>query len=166
MRNREGFSVVELLIVLAIIAIITAIVVPSMLTAKWAANESGAIQGCRTLGSAESAYAAVNHGQYASLEELISGKYLDARFGKTFNGYSYGPGPVQGAIGAGNPPGGFGFNATPVGFGGRHTFGIGTDQIVRYLGTVQGAEAPSGMNPGDPITREALPATPSGTRTP
>jgi competence protein ComGC len=157
---------VELLIVMAIVAIIAAIVVPSMLTSKWAANETGAIQGCRTLGSAESAYAAVNGGQFASLETLVSGGFLDSRYSKVFNGYAYGPGPVAGALGASTPPAGYGFTAAPVGFGGRHTFGIGTDQIVRYLATIQGAEVPSGMNPGDPITREATASPASGTRTP
>ena len=53
MKNEQGFSLIELLIVVAIIAIIAAIAVPSMIQARMAANEAGAIQGCRTVGSAE-----------------------------------------------------------------------------------------------------------------
>jgi len=55
------------LIVVAIIAIIAAIAVPSMLTSRMAANEAGAIQGCRTIGSAEVAYSAVNNQTYTDL---------------------------------------------------------------------------------------------------
>ena len=58
MKNEQGFSLVELLIVVAIIAIIAAIAVPSLLTSRQAANEAAGIQGLRTMGSAEIAYAA------------------------------------------------------------------------------------------------------------
>ena len=155
MRRQQGFSLVELLIVLAIVAIIAAILVPSMLTSKWAANEAGAIQGCRTLGSAESAYATVNKGQFTTIETLIAGGYLESRFSTGFNGYAYAPGPVPGGIGAGSPPNAFGFKANPIGLGGRHIYGIATDQVVRYLGSVQGAPRPNGMQPGDPINATA-----------
>ena len=67
MKKEQGFSLIELLIVVAIIAIIAAIAVPSMLQARMAANESGAIQGCRTVGSAEVAFSAVNNQNYATL---------------------------------------------------------------------------------------------------
>ena len=63
MKNEQGFSLVELLIVVAIIAIIAAIAVPSLLTSRQAANEAGGIQGLRTLGSAEIAYAATANQQ-------------------------------------------------------------------------------------------------------
>jgi len=42
MKKEQGFSLIELLIVVAIIAIIAAIAVPSMLQARMAANESSA----------------------------------------------------------------------------------------------------------------------------
>ncbi len=64
MKNEHGFSLVELLIVVAIIAIIAAIAVPSLLTSRMAANEASAIQGCRTIGSAEIAFAATNNQQF------------------------------------------------------------------------------------------------------
>jgi prepilin-type N-terminal cleavage/methylation domain-containing protein len=107
MKKEQGFSLIELLIVVAIIAIIAAIAVPSMLQARMAANESGAIQGCRTNRSAEVAYAAVNNQQYAALQVLVDNNFLDARFGdgsNGFNGYKYEAGDVPNATGAGDPP--------------------------------------------------------------
>src|SRR5512141_920657 len=115
MKTEQCFSLIELLIVVAIIAIIAAIAVPSMMTARMAANESGAIQGCRTIGSAEVAYAAVNNQQYTDLSTLVTGTFLDARFtaGK-MNGYTYAVGPVTGAPAEAQvaPPDGFSFTAT------------------------------------------------------
>ncbi len=77
MKREQGFSLIELLIVVAIIAIIAAIAVPSMLQARMAANEAGAIQGCRTIGSAEVAFAAVNNQSYAILSDLVDRQFLD-----------------------------------------------------------------------------------------
>jgi type IV pilus assembly protein PilA len=156
MKNEQGFSLVELLIVVAIIAIIAAIAVPSLLTSKMAANEASAIQGCRTVGSAEIAFAAVNNQLYTNLTTLVAGNYLDGRFGNTggFNGYTYASGAVASAVGAGSPPNAFEFVATPSTGGGRYTYGIGPDQVVRYLAAVSGATAPAGLSAGDPIGKQ------------
>lgn len=58
MRKQKGFSVVELMIVLAIIMIITAIAVPRLLSARISANEAAAVSGTRTLVIAEMQYQA------------------------------------------------------------------------------------------------------------
>ncbi len=91
MKNEKGFSLVELLIVVAIIAIIAAIAVPSLLTARMAANEASALQGLRTVGSAEIAFAATQNQQYTNMTSLTAGNYLDSRFTGTgyINGYTY-----------------------------------------------------------------------------
>jgi prepilin-type N-terminal cleavage/methylation domain-containing protein len=156
MRNEQGFSLVELLIVVAIIAIIAAIAVPSLLTSKQAANEAGAIQGCRTLGSAEIAFAATNNQQYTNVTTLVAGNFLDSRFTNAsgFNGYTYASGTVTSGVGAGAPPTGFEFVATPSTGGGRYSYGVAPDQVVRYLAAVSGATAPAGMSPGDPIGKQ------------
>src|SRR5512137_2763545 len=89
MKNEQGFSLIELLIVVAIIAIIAAIAVPSMLQARMAANESGAIQGCRTVGSAQVAFSAINNQSYTDMATLVGRNFLDSRFTGLFNGYAY-----------------------------------------------------------------------------
>ena len=56
MRER-GFSLIELLIVVAIILIIAAIAIPSYLHSKMAANESSAVYSIRTINTAQVTYA-------------------------------------------------------------------------------------------------------------
>jgi prepilin-type N-terminal cleavage/methylation domain-containing protein len=64
-RHEEGFSLIELLIVVAIILIIAAIAIPSLISSRIAANQASAIQSLRVLGTSEVTYSAIYGGGYS-----------------------------------------------------------------------------------------------------
>ena len=90
MKGKQGFTLIELMIVVAIIAIIAAIAIPSLLNARKAGNEASAISSMRTLTTVNEQYR-TRFGSYAgTLANLSSTSYIDSVLGAgTKSGYTF-----------------------------------------------------------------------------
>jgi type IV pilus assembly protein PilA len=153
MKKNTGFTLIELMIVVAIIAIIAAIAIPNLLRSRMSANEASAAGGMRTLSSAQSGYQtaaltvnANGIGQYATLALLaappVGEPFIDEVLGAgTKSGYTFVATPVAGD----NPT----YTATAVpldpGSTGVKTYFVDESGVIRFDGT--GAAATAASNP-------------------
>ncbi len=90
MKRNQGFTLIELMIVVAIIAIIAAIAIPSLLNARKAGNEASAISSLRTLTTVNEQYR-TRFGDYSnSMTSLSAEGYIDSVLGAASkSGYTF-----------------------------------------------------------------------------
>jgi len=144
-KSNKGFSLLELLIVVAIILIIATIAIPSLLRSRQAAHEAAAVATLRTINTAQVTYLSTANGRFGNISDLIANALIPSNFI---------PGPVSGynftiTLDATNSD--FTVTAEPASANdGRYGYFITPDGTIRY--SLVTSLAPAG-SAGAPVTQ-------------
>jgi len=154
MRKQKGFSLIELLIVVALILIIAAIAIPNLLRARIASNESSAVASIRTINTAmvsyNSAYPSVGYAtNLTALTGTCTGGVIPTSTNACLIDSTLASGTKSGyTFGAAGTSGGYAAWATPVTVNttGVNAFCSVSDAVVREIAapisTCAGTETP------------------------